>query len=184
VFEQHPVYYTGTPVEWLYRLWANETMMPNNGYLIPRTLLEKAGKYYDESILLNIDFEYFTRMVMEADQVVYCADAICYYRKGVKTSKTYKPSVNKQLSALAARRKALQNFLSRHNDEKAKEAARMALTILTFTFPGIFRHSKKAIKDLGLENFGMFGGAKFKTLAKLFGFENTIRIKALYQKHF
>lgn len=181
-FKDEPVYFSGSNVEWLCRLWSYETMMPNHGYLIPRHIMEKAGRYYDESLLLNIDFEYFTRMVLEAESIVYCPESICYYRKSVATSKTYRPAYKKQISALNARVKALDNFLTRHNDTAAKEAARKALTMLTFTFPSIRRHSKKAIKDLGLEKFGMFGGRRFKALATLVGFENAIRIKDIYQK--
>jgi glycosyltransferase involved in cell wall biosynthesis len=181
-FKEEPIYYSGKPTDWLYSLWANETMMPNHGYLIPRTVLEKAGKYYDEAIQLNIDFEYFTRMVLEADAVVFCPEAICYYRKGVTSSKTYKPVITKQLSALAAREKALTKFLLLHNDENSREAARMALTILTFSFPSIRKHSKQVLKDLGLERFGFFGGRRFKQLASFVGFENALRIKELYQR--
>jgi glycosyltransferase involved in cell wall biosynthesis len=181
-FKEEPVYYTGTPVEWLYRLWTYETMMPNHSYMIPRKIMEKAGKYYDETILLNIDFEYFTRMVMEADKVIYCEDSICYYRKAVTTSKTFKPSLQKQLSALNARVKAIEKFLQKYQDERSKEAAKMALTILTFSFPAIRKYSKKAIKDFGLKKFGTFGGPRFKMLYSAVGFENAIRLKRIFQK--
>src|SRR5690606_10627201 len=95
------------------------------------------GRYYDERLLLNIDFEYFTRMVIHAEKVIYCPDSICYYRKSIKTSKTFKPSFQRQLSALNSRIKALEIFLKHYNSEKAQNAARMALTILTFSFPSI-----------------------------------------------
>src|ERR1051325_5997240 len=71
-FIDEPVYYSGKSTDWLYRLWAYETMMPNHGYLIPKNVWEKAGKYYDETIFQNIDFEYFTRIVLAADQIIYC----------------------------------------------------------------------------------------------------------------
>jgi glycosyltransferase involved in cell wall biosynthesis len=83
-FKEEPVYFSGKSTEWLYRLWSYETMMPNHGYLIPKKVWEKAGKYYDETLLLNIDFEYFTRIVLAADTIVYCPGSVCYYRKGVE----------------------------------------------------------------------------------------------------
>lgn len=182
IFQEEAIYFTGNPVEWLYRLWAYETMMPNHGYLIPREVMERAGKYYDETILLNIDFEYFTRMVLEADRVIYCEESVCYYRKSVKTSKTFNPSFQKQLSALDARVKAIDKFLKKHNDAKSREAAKMALTILTFSFPAIRKHSKKALQSFGFDGFGVFGGPRFKMLYKMVGFENALRIKELYRK--
>lgn len=182
VFKDEPIYYSGKPDEWLYRLWSYDTMMPNHGYLIPRSVLEKAGKFYDESILLNVDFEYFTRIVLAAEAIIYCADAVCYYRKGVKTSKTYTASITKQLSALQAREKAIKIFLEQYNDTKAIEAARMAITILTFSYPSIRAHSKMALKMLGLEGFADFGGKRFKKLSTIVGFEKAIRLKAIYEK--
>jgi glycosyltransferase involved in cell wall biosynthesis len=182
VFKEEPIYFTGKPDEWLYQLWTQDTMMPNHGYLIPRSVLEKAGTYYDEKILLNVDFEYFTRIILAAETVVYCPDAICYYRKGVKTSKTYRASLAKQVSALEAREKAIKRFLEKYQDARAKEAARMAITILTFSYPSIRRQAKMAIQRLGLEKFSNFGGKRFNRLSSLVGFENAIQVKEFYEK--
>ena len=182
VFKNEPIYFSGKPDEWLYRLWTCDTMMPNHGYLIPRSVLEKAGKFYDEKILLNVDFEYFTRIILAAESVIYCADSICYYRKGVKGSKTYKASIRKQLSALDAREKAIKYFLKQYNDGRAREAARMAITILTFSYPSILVQSKMALKRLGLEGFAHFGGKRFKRLSAFLGFEKAIKLKGLYEK--
>lgn len=182
VFKDEPIYYSGKSNEWLYRLWTYDTMMPNHGYLIPKSVLEKAGKFYDENILLNVDFEYFTRIILAAESVIYCADSVCYYRKGVKNSKTYKASIRKQLSALDAREKAIKNFLKQYNDSRAREAARMAITILTFSYPSIRVQSKMALKRLGLEGFADFGGRRFKRLSAFLGFEKAIRLKELYER--
>jgi hypothetical protein len=129
--------------------------------------------------LLNIDFEYFTRMVIHADAVIYCPDAICYYRKGVTTAKTFKPQLAKRLSALQSRCKAIGYMLEKDKSERSKHACKMALTMLTYTYPEILPYSKKALKDFGLGGFGKFGGPKFKALSGLFGYANAVRIKQL-----
>jgi glycosyltransferase involved in cell wall biosynthesis len=181
-FINEPVYYTGSPDEWLYRLWSNDTMMPNHGYLIPKAVLERAGTFYDESIHLNIDFEYFTRIILAAESVIYCPEAICYYRKGIKTAKTYSPSFKKQLSALKAREKAIRILLQHYKDSKTKDAARMAISILTFSYPAIRKHAKQLLIELGLGDFAEFGGKKFKTISSVVGFERAIRFKEFYDK--
>ncbi len=178
-FTEEAIYFSGTQVEWLHNLWAFETMMPNHGYLIPRHIMEKAGRYYDEKLFLNIDFEYFTRMVIHADTVIYCPDAICYYRKGVASAKTYKPQLSKRLSALESRCKAIGYMLEKDNSEKSRYACKMALTILTYSYPEILPYSQKALKQFNLGGFGNFGGSKFKTLSGLFGYANAVRIKKL-----
>lgn len=177
--KEEPIYFSGKPVEWLYRLWAYETMMPNHGYLIPRQVLEKAGKYYDENIFLNIDFEYFTRMVIHSESVIYCPGAVCYYRKGVASAKTYKPQLNKRLSALESRCKAIGYVLEKDQSKQTKHACKMALTILTYSYPEILPYSKQALKKFGLGSFGKFGGSRFKTLSSLLGYANAVRIKKL-----
>jgi glycosyltransferase involved in cell wall biosynthesis len=178
-FKEEPAYYSGKQVDWLYRLWAYETMMPNHGYLIPRHIVEKAGRYYDETLLLNIDFEYFTRMVLNAESVIYCPDAICYYRKGIESAKTYKPRLQKRLSALESRCKAIGYMLEKDQSENSKHACKMALTILTYTYPEILPHSRAALNKFKLGGFGKFGGAKFKTLSSVLGYANAVRIKKL-----
>jgi glycosyltransferase involved in cell wall biosynthesis len=182
MFNEEPIYYSGTPDEWLYRLWSHDTMMPNHGYLIPRSVMEKAGTFYDETILLNVDFEYFTRIVLAAESIIYCPDSICYYRKGVKTSKTYSPSISKQLSALYAREKSIKLFLEKYHDARSKQAARMAISILTFSYPAIRRQAKASLARLGLEKFADFGGKRFKRVSAILGFEKAIQIKGLYEK--
>jgi glycosyltransferase involved in cell wall biosynthesis len=178
-FLEEPVYYSGKSTDWLYRLWAYETMMPNHGYLIPRQVLEKAGRFYDESIFLNIDFEYFTRIVLAADKIVYCPDSICYYRKGVPGAKTSNPKLERRLSSLKSRTKAIGYYLAKERSERSIYASRMAITVLTYSFPQILPYSKQTIKELGLGNFAKFGGKKFRVLAGLLGFSNAIKIKEL-----
>jgi glycosyltransferase involved in cell wall biosynthesis len=178
-FKDEPIYFSGKQIDWLYNLWSYETMMPNHGYLIPRKIIEKAGKYYDDKLHLNIDFEYFTRMVIHAENVIYCPDSICYYRKGVVSAKTYKPQLNKRLSALESRCKAIGYMLEKDRSERSRYACKMALTILTYSYPEILPYSQKALRDYQLGSFGKFGGSKFKTLSGLFGYANAVRIKKL-----
>ncbi|HYM95041.1 MAG TPA: glycosyltransferase family A protein [Chitinophagaceae bacterium] len=178
-FIEEPIYYSGKSTDWLYRLWTYETMMPNHGYLIPKAVWEKAGKFYDETIFQNIDFEYFTRIVLAADNILYCPDSICYYRKGIIDAKTNRPKFEKKLSALESRRKAIGYLLKYQKNERSIFASKMALTILTYSYPEILPHSKKILKEMSLGKFGKFGGNKFRLLSALTGFSNAIRIKKL-----
>ncbi len=178
-FPDEPIYFSGSPVQWLNRLWSYETMMPNHGYLIPLSVLRKSGIFYNENLLLNIDFEYFTRVILHADSVIYCPESICYYRKGVKSAKTFKPKLDKRLSALKSRCMAIGYLLDKDQSEQSRHASRMALTILTYSYPEILPYSKVALKDFNLGKFGKFGGGKFKFLTTILGYANAIRVKGL-----
>jgi glycosyltransferase involved in cell wall biosynthesis len=179
IFKDEPVYFSGNPVDWLISLWKNETMMPDNGYLIPRQLLQTAGFFNDEHLSLNLDFEYFTRIVLKSKGVVFSKDAICYYRKNVRHSLTFAPSRKEKFAALQARSKGIAHLLGTADNCDTREAARMALTILTYSYPEILPQSRELLKDLGLQKFGRFGGVRFRMLSTLVGFETAVRLKMM-----
>lgn len=51
-------------------------------WLIPRALAEAAGPW-NETLSLGDDGEYFTRILLAAERVLFCSGARCYYRSGV-----------------------------------------------------------------------------------------------------
>ena len=56
---------------------------PIHAWLIPRKLIEKAGKW-DEKIFIFEDRDFFMRLVLSAQSVKYCDTAFCYYRLSQK----------------------------------------------------------------------------------------------------
>lgn len=182
VFSNEPVFKSTDPIDWLCALMSNDTMMHTNSYLIPRLVLEKGDTYFNESLSLNIDFEFFTRMALASNQIDYCSTALSYYRKGVKGSKTYSPSFSKQQSALKARTLAIQNLLSKENSIRTREASRMAITLLTFSYPKLLKDSKMVLEKLNLNNFLNFKGKYFGILVEIFGFDNAIRLRGIYSR--
>ncbi|MEO5910951.1 MAG: glycosyltransferase family 2 protein [Pelobium sp.] len=60
-------------------------MIQTNVWLTPRSVIDKAG-YWNEELSLDDDGEFFCRVLLNADGIIYSKDAINYYRK----YKTYK----------------------------------------------------------------------------------------------
>ena len=54
-------------------------MMQPGAWLAPRPLLEAAGPW-NESLSLNDDGEYFARVMLAAERIVFCRAALTYYR--------------------------------------------------------------------------------------------------------
>ena len=54
------------------------SILPHS-WLIPRSLIEKAGKW-DESMTIFEDRDFYLRLVPLASKIIYCPNAICYYR--------------------------------------------------------------------------------------------------------
>ena len=50
-----------------------------HAWLIPRSLIEKADKW-DESMTIFEDRDFYLRLVPLASKIIYCPNAICYYR--------------------------------------------------------------------------------------------------------
>jgi glycosyltransferase involved in cell wall biosynthesis len=89
-FQDHPSEAQFTPqpnwrnlsgVEFLQLHYESGCMMQPAAWLAPRALLDRAGPW-DESLSLNDDGEYFARVMLAADQIVFCAEARSYYRSG------------------------------------------------------------------------------------------------------
>lgn len=70
-------------VNLLYNFGKYNEYFPPLAYLVSRNLIEKAGKW-DETIPNNPndDGEYFTRILLHAEQVIFCEKASVYYRAG------------------------------------------------------------------------------------------------------
>jgi glycosyltransferase involved in cell wall biosynthesis len=74
------------PVDWLVLSRGDGLgMMFPALWLIPMPLVRGIGPWC-EDLSLNNDAEYFTRILLAADRVLFCAGAHCYYRSGLAGS--------------------------------------------------------------------------------------------------
>ena len=69
-------------VEFLQLQWEKGCMMQPGAWLTPRAVLDTAGPW-NESLSLNDDGEYFTRVLLAGDGIVFCPEARTYYRSGL-----------------------------------------------------------------------------------------------------
>jgi glycosyltransferase involved in cell wall biosynthesis len=71
------------PVEWLVRCWSDGLgMLFPALWLVPRAVAEASGPW-NETLSLGDDGEYFTRVVLASQGVLFCAGARCRYRSGI-----------------------------------------------------------------------------------------------------
>lgn len=68
-------------VNLLYNFGKHDEYFPPLVYLVSRKLIEKAGKW-NENISQNQDGEYFTRILLHTQQVIFCGSTSVYYRAG------------------------------------------------------------------------------------------------------
>ena len=86
VFEPEPVWRDLDPLDWLALSRAGGLgMMFPALWLIPMAIVRAAGPWLEE-LTLNNDAEYFTRILLAAESVLFCPGARCRYRSGLAGS--------------------------------------------------------------------------------------------------
>jgi len=74
------------PVDWLLNNNAKGLNLTQCGmFCIPRRLIEKAG-LWNESLSLIDDFEFFPRLLLEAEKIIYNSSSVIYYRRSLRSS--------------------------------------------------------------------------------------------------
>ncbi len=84
-FEPEPVWRDLDPLDWLVQARESHEMLFPAIWLVPRAIVQAAGPW-DETLTLGDDGEYFTRVLLQAREVLFCAGARCRYRSGVPGS--------------------------------------------------------------------------------------------------
>jgi glycosyltransferase involved in cell wall biosynthesis len=86
VFDPEPVWCDLTPIDWLAFSRADGLgMMLPALWLIPAAIVRAVGPWV-EDLTLNNDAEYFTRVLLASDGVLFCSGARCHYRSGLQSS--------------------------------------------------------------------------------------------------
>jgi glycosyltransferase involved in cell wall biosynthesis len=88
-----------TPVEWLTRKMEQNLHMQPDSWLVSRELTTLAGPW-DTSLWRDNDGEYFARLILEADNILFVANARSYYRLAGFSSVTYVGKSSKKLDSL------------------------------------------------------------------------------------
>jgi glycosyltransferase involved in cell wall biosynthesis len=74
------------PVEWLVRAWRDGGgMLYPALWLVPRQIVINAGPWLP-NLSLNDDGEFFARVVLASDRILFCEGARTYYRSGIAGS--------------------------------------------------------------------------------------------------
>jgi glycosyltransferase involved in cell wall biosynthesis len=72
----------GNPVDFLIDLWSapDGNMVQTEQWLVPRLLLERSGQW-DETLTVDDDGEFFSRVILCASRLVAVPESLAYYRK-------------------------------------------------------------------------------------------------------
>ncbi len=169
--------------EWIINYWTfYRHTTPPGRVMIPRTILEKAG-LWNESLSLNDDFEFFTRIFLNSSIIKYNDKGTFYYRSGIgglssQVSATAYESYFKTLEL------SLQRVQERFPDDKkiALACANLWQMFIYHIYPNnktLLKKAETEVERSGGANICFPAGGKTELLLKAVGWKLTKRIKSM-----
>ena len=169
--------------ELLVNLWYYFTpSLAHGSYLMPRTLVECSGGW-DETLLKNQDGEFFSRVLIQAQKVVYAEDEGQVWRIQ-PNSISHSSNAAKIESVLRSYKMISKRMLSYENSERVKHAIAVAFGsfIINDSNYKYANLALKFIKGLGIEPNYRINSVYFKVLEKIFHPKIAMRIFTCVQK--
>jgi glycosyltransferase involved in cell wall biosynthesis len=167
-----------SPLEWLQQNHMSQTSC----WLIPKHLIEHAGGW-DETLLMNQDGEFFSRVITNAKEVIYTPEAKAYYRSQISNSiSTFKNS--EKFKSLFTTCKKFEQLMLQMDGSPATHLA-IANKYQEFVYsafpllPELIKTSKQKIKEHGGSNWpAPKGNLIDRLLKKIFGWEKVEFLKS------
>lgn len=166
----------------LLHFWNKQEMMAISSYLIPRAFIERAGPW-DETLTINQDGEFFARVLLNADQVLYEPEGKVYYRspgdRNVSQQKSHRAMASLLDSYQAYERAVLPVEDSPRVRIALKKVYQKFIYDVFPQYPDLIAKAENLIQNLGVAEKTYIGGPKFQKLSKYLGFKNALRLRRL-----
>lgn len=149
-------------------------------WLVPMSIVRAAGPWR-EDLTLNNDAEYFTRVLLAADRVLYCEGARCRYRSGISGSL----STRRTAAHWASQEKVIelceQRVLARDGSDRARRGFALSWQHLAHAcLPYDAALAERALaraRALHAEVIRPGGGRMFMILSRLIGWRAARRLQ-------
>lgn len=173
-FSHEPLCRDSDPVEWVIVKLEQNRMMHPAAWLISRNLADRAGTW-NESLSLDDDGEYFTRVVLASRGVRCCAQATSFYRSGIPGSLSGRKSERALQSAFESTRRCAELLIAREDSPRTRTAAATALQRFIFDAYPDAPHCRTAAEALvgyyGGCNTRPDGGPLFRRISNVLGWK-------------
>jgi hypothetical protein len=154
-------------------------MMHPAAWLISKLLADKAGPWV-ETRSPDDDGEYFTRVVLASQGVVFCREAISYYRSGLPDSLSRAKSDHAWAAAFGSLELATKSLRQIEDSTRTRHACATAFQRFIFeAYPRATacRHrAKQYVAALGGSALQPEGGPKFQLVRHLLGWRLARRL--------
>jgi glycosyltransferase involved in cell wall biosynthesis len=168
-----------TGVEFLQLHFETGGMMQPAAWLAPRALLDRAGPW-NESLSLNDDGEYFARVMLAAERIVFCQAAKTYYRSNIAGSLGSRKDHAALDSLYRSIDLTLAALLATDPSPRTRAAAAHAWKWIAFElYPGapeLSRLAERNSRRLGGSHRAFPAGGRFQLAARLLGWRLAKRL--------
>jgi glycosyltransferase involved in cell wall biosynthesis len=178
-----PVWQDMSPLDWLAvsRSEGLGMLFPAL-WLVPRKTIDRAG-FWDETLSLGDDGEYFTRVILNSRRVLFCSGARCYYRSGVPGSLSGNKSLEGFRSAFRVIDLCESHVLARENSERMKRASALMWQHLSHAAypydPVIAERALERARQIHTVRITPGGGPTFRLLSRVIGWRAARKLQVL-----
>jgi glycosyltransferase involved in cell wall biosynthesis len=179
-FPPQPLCGDFTPTDWAVTKFEQNAMIHPAAWLTPRALTERAGPW-DESLSLDDDGEFFTRVVLASRGVHYCREAVSYYRSGLADSLSGTKSEKACASAYRSVELSTARLLAAENTPRTRRACAAAYRRFCFEAypraPELRARAEDRLHGLGFMLGAPDWGPAFRAVARVAGWRFAKRVQ-------
>ncbi|WP_420457536.1 glycosyltransferase family 2 protein [Rubrivirga sp.] len=181
VFEPLPMYRNADPVDWLTTEWTGaRPMMQCALWLIPREVLGRSG-LWDRRLSLINDFEFFSRVLLSASEVLYTPGARLFYRSGLGASLSGRKSRPARESQALSLLLGTQHLLDAEDSPKTRRACAHVLQDFVYDVypqhPDLRARVHQRVAELGGSDLPPDGPPGFQRLRRFVGWRLARRVE-------
>ncbi|MBC7388158.1 MAG: hypothetical protein H7329_03010, partial [Opitutaceae bacterium] len=171
-------------VAWIQESWSEGANMTQPGiFLISRELINETG-LWNESLSKGPmdDMEYYTRIILAAENVEFSPDSVLMYRSGMKGSLSKKKSEEAMAIALKTIELSTSHLMKLNSGLTSKNACSIQYQLFIYKvypyFMPLYQKAKILQKQFGTNNNEFAEGGYTKILNDLFGWKIVKLIKS------
>ena len=180
------IYIDLSSLDWAVSVLSGKGMMIPACWLVPRRIIERAGPW-NEEVIINQDGEYFFRVVLASQQVLFCPDALCYYRSGLPGSVSRNRSEKSLASAFHVYELCAQELLKIEDSPRTRRACANAFQRFIYdTYPQVPRlvaQAEQRVRDFGGADVELKGSPFYECLTKIMPWKLARRAHRILRPH-
>lgn len=177
----------GDPIKWLIDSWSGGGMMQTACWLTHRKIVERAGLWNEDlKQNPNDDGEFFCRVILKSNGILFDSEGIVYYREPNKNNVSENRSDEAVSSLLESFCSYEDEILKVEKSDRVKRALAYNYRRFIYEFypryPHLLKKAQIQLKNLDIKNLPIVGGMYFQSLSKIIGFNMALRLRTISTK--